>query len=629
MKVLLVEDDQKTVKTLLEALRTHRYTVDEARDGYTGLEFAQTYEYDLILLGVKLPKLDGINLCQRLRSSGCETPILILSEHDQSAERVAGLEAGADDCVIKPFDLPELIARIRALQRRGKTVSPAVLTWEKLTLDPDKTAVTYDGTLLHLTPKEYHLLELFLHNPQRIFSRSAILDRIWSSQEFPQEETVTSQIKGLRQKLKAAGMTLDLIETIYGLGYRLRKPPTDAPTTLENNLVADPLTPALNPAQSKIMDMVALMRSQYTERLVNQIALFEQLQAQLAAGGFDSEHLEQAIREAHKSAGSLGSFGLLDASKLARELEQFFKNLPISRVSHADQLNNLIIRFKKSLEQSPEFPEPAPDLTISQALLLIIDDDTLLTQQIKEEAKSWGFQVEIVTHLTNARQAILQYRPDIVLLDLTFPDSQEDGLTFLSEIRQNQPEIPLLVFTSQNQLSDRLRVARSGASGFLHKPFPPAELLKTVATILKKNQKLEAKILIVDDDLNLLKTLRTLLQPWGFQITTLDNPEHFWEVLEKTAPDLLILDVQMPEFSGIELCQVVRNDVRLSELPIIFLSAYSDPEIIYQVFAAGADDYVTKPIVGPELIARLLNRIERKKMQQKLNQLSANQLKNN
>jgi DNA-binding response OmpR family regulator len=114
----------------------------------------------------------------------------------------------------------------------------------------------------------------------------------------------------------------------------------------------------------------------------------------------------------------------------------------------------------------------------------------------------------------------------------------------------------------------------------------------------------------VDDDPQLLQILRTLLEPWGFKLTLLDNPQQFWTILEVSNPDLLILDMEMPELSGIELCEVVRNDSRWSDLPVLFLSVDSDAETVNRVFAAGADDYVSKPILAPELIARVLNRLE-------------------
>ena len=197
MKILLVEDDTLTVSLLTEALNSHNYNVNAAADGETALQLVQAYDYDLIVLDVLIPKLDGISLCRKLRSSGCQMPILLLTALDSSNDRVQGLEAGADDYVVKPFNLEELIARIRALLRRGKaTLSSTNLIWEKLQLNPNTTEVTYADKVLHLTPKEYNLLELFLRNPRRIFSRSAILDRIGRPANFLRKKPLPLTSRG-------------------------------------------------------------------------------------------------------------------------------------------------------------------------------------------------------------------------------------------------------------------------------------------------------------------------------------------------------------------------------------------------------------------------------------------------
>lgn len=223
MKILLVEDDPLTRTTLSEILLAHQYTVNTATDGLTTLEMAGSFLYDLILLDIGIPKLDGISVCKQLRSKGYQNPILLLTARDSSTDRVMGLDAGADDYVVKPFDINELMARVRALLRRGKSVSTAVMTWENLSFDPINNEVKSGERLIHLTSKEYCLLELFLLNPKRIFSRRAILDRLWDFAESPGEETVSTHIKCLRQKLKAAG-SANPIETVHGLGYRLRSP---------------------------------------------------------------------------------------------------------------------------------------------------------------------------------------------------------------------------------------------------------------------------------------------------------------------------------------------------------------------------------------------------------------------
>ncbi|MFB2934624.1 response regulator transcription factor [Aerosakkonemataceae cyanobacterium BLCC-F154] len=223
MRILLVEDDDRIADALKEALTDRHYTVDIAADGEAGWEFIQLCTYDLILLDVMLPKLDGINLCRKLRHNNINTPVLMLTAKDSSTDKVMGLDAGADDYVVKPFDLPELSARIRALLRRGNPTLPPVLEWEKLRLDPSKCQVNYAGKLLHLTPKEYALLKLFLRNGSRVLSRSDIIDHLWTFEDPPAEETVKVHLKDLRKKLKAAGAPADLIETVYGLGYRMKQ----------------------------------------------------------------------------------------------------------------------------------------------------------------------------------------------------------------------------------------------------------------------------------------------------------------------------------------------------------------------------------------------------------------------
>jgi DNA-binding response OmpR family regulator len=223
MKILLVEDDEQLTEALVEILTDKQhYTVSVVNDGETGWDFIEADSYDLIILDIMLPRLDGISLCQRLRQHGDRTPVLMLTARDLSSDRVMGLDVGADDYVVKPFDLPELLARIRALLRRGNTSLFPVLTWGDLSLDPSDCQVTYQGQLLHLTPKEYGLLELFLRQQGRLISRGTIIDRLWSLEETPSEETVKVHLKALRRKLKAVGAPADLVETVYGMGYRLK-----------------------------------------------------------------------------------------------------------------------------------------------------------------------------------------------------------------------------------------------------------------------------------------------------------------------------------------------------------------------------------------------------------------------
>jgi DNA-binding response OmpR family regulator len=222
MRILLVEDDDRIAQPLAEDLRHQYHVVDIAEDGLKGWECTQSVSYDLILLDLMLPRLDGLSLCKRLRSAGCIAPILMLTARDTTTDKVIGLDAGADDYLIKPFELEELAARVRALSRRSLETRQPVLICGDLQLDPSTCNVSYGGKALSLTPKEYMILELFLRNPTLVFSRSSLLDKLWEFGKLPAEETIKTHITSLRRKLKEAGSSEELIETVYGLGYRLR-----------------------------------------------------------------------------------------------------------------------------------------------------------------------------------------------------------------------------------------------------------------------------------------------------------------------------------------------------------------------------------------------------------------------
>ncbi|MBE9019532.1 response regulator transcription factor [Chroococcidiopsidales cyanobacterium LEGE 13417] len=221
MKILIVEDDDRIAKPLAEDLRHQHHVVDLAADGIEGWEYAQSTAYDVILLDLMLPRLDGIALCKRLRTAKCNAFILMLTARDTTSDKVIGLDAGADDYLVKPFELEELGARIRALSRRSPEIRQPILSHGELQLDPANCEVTYAGKTLPLTPKEYTILEYFLRNPTQVLTRTAILDKLWEFDKLSGEETVKTHLTNLRRKLKIAGSPEDFIETVYGVGYRL------------------------------------------------------------------------------------------------------------------------------------------------------------------------------------------------------------------------------------------------------------------------------------------------------------------------------------------------------------------------------------------------------------------------
>jgi two-component system, OmpR family, response regulator QseB len=231
VRILIVEDDLRIAQPLAEDLRHQHHIVEIAPDGMQGWEYAQSQVYDLILLDLMLPKLGGIELCKMLRSDGSQALILMLTAKDTTSDKIVGLDAGADDYLVKPFELDELAARIRALSRRSSEVQPLVLTHGEIQLNPVSCVVTYASQPLSLTPKEHTILEYFLHHPQQVISKSALIDKLWEFDKFSGEETIKTHITNLRRKIKEAGSSIadtdgkpcDPIETVYGVGYRLRQ----------------------------------------------------------------------------------------------------------------------------------------------------------------------------------------------------------------------------------------------------------------------------------------------------------------------------------------------------------------------------------------------------------------------
>jgi DNA-binding response OmpR family regulator len=223
MRILIVEDDVQIADMLAEALGNHQYVVDIANDGEMAWNWIEACDYDLILLDVTLPKINGIRLCQKLRDRPSTVSILMLTARDTLEDKVLGLDAGADVYMVKPFDLEELMAQIRALLRRGSAGMHSILHWESLSLNPSTYEVSYQGLPLSLTRKEFTLLELLVTSGRRVLSRPGIIDRMWSLDDAPTEDAVKAHIRTLRHKLRAAGAPEDLIETVHGLGYRMKQ----------------------------------------------------------------------------------------------------------------------------------------------------------------------------------------------------------------------------------------------------------------------------------------------------------------------------------------------------------------------------------------------------------------------
>ncbi len=222
MKILVVEDDRKVAGFIEQGLKEEGCAVDVARDGEEATMLAHVNDYDVILLDVMLPRKNGYQVTAELRREGRNTPILMLTSRDATEDIVRGLDAGADDYLSKPFQFDVLLARVRALHRRGGAERLEVLRYGPLTLDRLRHQATLDQGRLDLTPKEFQLLEYFLLHPEEVVRRTTLLEKVWDMHFDPESNVVDVHVGNLRRKLMATGGP-NLLQTVRGVGFSLRR----------------------------------------------------------------------------------------------------------------------------------------------------------------------------------------------------------------------------------------------------------------------------------------------------------------------------------------------------------------------------------------------------------------------
>ncbi|WP_371357509.1 response regulator, partial [Hydrocoleum sp. CS-953] len=519
MRILVVEDDKIIAETLADALTKELFIVDIATDGQAGWQQAQACNYDLILLDLMLPKLDGITLCQKLRSINKKIPILLLTARDNSQDKIKGLDAGADDYVVKPFNLEELLARIRALLRRGNESVSVIKKWCGLCLNPQSCEVSYNDKQLNLTPKEYEILNLLMHNTQRVFSCSVILDRVWDLEDIPTEDTVRAHIKGLRHKLKSADAPSDLIQTVYGLGYRLKQEKNNLP--LKKSKKKKKNQPNISQeSQQKLQQSINKIWDRVKGSISERIDVVEQAVIAGKNGKLETNLQHQAQQEAHKLAGSLGTFGLAYGSDLSREIEALLASeLPIdyTEISHISKLlsslRNEIYRHSSNMDNQQSINQELKSLDAKSSTqtylrytdsfsqeckLLLILEDNLLAQELVQEATTKKVECMVaknstlltdidgfINHNCNFHCQDLLFSANVALLDLEIASNAEK---ILAKFSNQMPFLPVVVLNTQGDLSDRIKIAKLGASAYLTKQLPAAQVIDIVLDIWRKNQ---------------------------------------------------------------------------------------------------------------------------------------------
>jgi diguanylate cyclase (GGDEF)-like protein len=332
----------------------------------------------------------------------------------------------------------------------------------------------------------------------------------------------------------------------------------------------------------------------------------------LAEGGaIEEDNRLRALRAAHKIAGSAGTFGRERASRLARELERYLGDgAPIAPAALLPALTALE-ELHRELAEGHAVTAPA---AASRRCLLVAHADADVAGRVLAAARARDWDGDRAWDAASARAALAGRRPDVVLLDVGLPP--DGGMALLTELTSGDAPIPTLVLVRHDAFLDRVEATRAGARGFVDVDLA-ADRIVSAADALAGREEERTRVLALDDDALILDVLHALFDGTAIEVTGVTEPAEFWGALNRSQPDLLLLDVEMPGVTGLEMCRVIRADSRWASIPIIVLTGSVKAEDVTAVFAAGADDYVTKPVVGVELQARITNRLERERVRRR------------
>lgn len=360
---------------------------------------------------------------------------------------------------------------------------------------------------------------------------------------------------------------------------------------------------AANPAVAAELEALWM---RFQDQMLARVETLGEALAALVDARMDDDLRRRAERDAHRLAGSAGTFGRHRASTFARSLEELFEgSAPIDSTAVPDAL--AMVEWLRDELASP--PSPAHSKAEDRSLVLVVHRDAELAEAIRLAVEARGLASHVTQGALAALTALVGVHPSVALVDLD--EGGDDVLDLVRELSAGTPPVVVLALTNDTGFLDRVDAVRAGVQGFLPSSLTPSALAGAAAATLEVAQLDRWRLLAVDDDPSVLAALVAHLEPAGLTVTGVTEPERFWVALRETTPDLVVLDLDMPEVSGAELCRLLRADPRWAALPVVFLTSHVGRDTIEAVFAAGADDYVSKPVVGSELVTRITNRLER------------------
>lgn len=349
--------------------------------------------------------------------------------------------------------------------------------------------------------------------------------------------------------------------------------------------------------------------------LQDQVKVVERAVVAAIQGLLDPERRMAAGREAHKLAGSLGTFGFADGSRLAGILELALAGDEALDPDHALQLARVVLDLQSAIDRPlPARPDRAGPpgggpTSVREPTLLVVDGDPDRARRVVETAVGQSVRAVAAATIAAARALVVAAEPDVVVLDGAVAGEHE-VTAFLAELASGRPVVASVLVVDQAGWAERVGAARVGVGAVLERPVAPAAVIGTVRRLVARGRR-AAAVLAVDDDPLFLVLIGELLGAEGLEVETLDDAAALWTTLQRFEPDLLLLDNDMPGVDGVSLCRAIRSDERWSRLPIVFLSGTTSGEAVRAMFSAGADDFVSKPVSGEDLVTRVTNRIAR------------------
>lgn len=382
---------------------------------------------------------------------------------------------------------------------------------------------------------------------------------------------------------------------------------------------APEIEPEPDPEAAHLEGEIAGLWATFRGTMLERLETLEEVGTLLVEGQREPPALDAARTAAHKLHGSLGTFGHLRGSEIAAELEAI-----AASGAHTEgdvfRYAELVMALRSELESPEAGPSQPPGRRPAAGgrpraavRVLVLEADVDRAEGVTAAALSRGWEPVVVSSFDELVTRLEERPPDLLILDPAAEDTARIH-AYLRRLSLYPPRVPVVFWSDEADLPSRLRAAAAGVQAFVERRRDAGTLVARAATLLRESRRPPATVLVVDDDPAILALTRTALDDDTLRVVTIDDPLLFWETAEATSPDLLLLDIDMPHVSGIQLCRVVRASARWAELPIIFFTSHADHDTVTRAFRAGADDYVLKPISGPELRSRVVSRMDRMRL---------------